>query len=146
MRNVYFLLVLISLCTACGSNEPTQPKGFAALDRIAADSTNYTQIQWIDSIANFGTINEGEVIEVIFKCKNIGNKPLYIIDVQPGCGCTTPSYSAEAIAPQKEGWVKGIFNSLHQQGEVHKSIRVITNTINSTEHKLSFTGTVIHKS
>ncbi|MCZ2223550.1 MAG: DUF1573 domain-containing protein [Chitinophagales bacterium] len=146
MRNVFFLLVLISFCTACNSNENTKPQNLTQLEKIANDSANFTQIEWIDSVANFGTINEGEIVEVTFKFKNIGNKPLYVIDVKPGCGCTSPSYSNEAIEPQKEGWVKGTFNSNNQKGEIHKFIRVVTNTINNKEYQLQFIGTVISKS
>jgi len=146
MRNIFFLFVIISIIASCGNNEKVKPQSFTELDKIATDSANFTQIEWIDSVANFGTINEGEIVEVTFKFKNIGNKPLYVIDVKPGCGCTSPSYSNEAIKPQKEGWVKGTFNSNNQKGEIHKFIRVVTNTINNKEHQLQFTGAVNSKS
>jgi hypothetical protein len=146
MKPLFSIIILGVLFFACGTQEYQQPKTLSELEKIAADSTNYTTIKWIDSVANFGTIKEGEVIEVNFTFKNTGNKPLYIINVQPGCGCTSPSFTKEAIAPQKEGWVKGVFNSLNQRGDVHKTIRVITNTTNNTEHILTFTGVVINKS
>ena len=56
----------------------------------------------------------GEKVEVKFKFKNVGTKPLLLLQVQAGCGCTTSDYTKEPIAPGKEGWVTGIFNSENQ--------------------------------
>lgn len=141
MKTVLYISLLLFIF-GCGSEQTLKPKSLSDLEKIMADTTNYSNIHWIDSIADFGTIKEGEVIEVKFRFKNIGNKPLHITNVQAGCGCTSPDYSKEAIAPQQEGWVKGIFNSLNQVGTVSKQIKVITNSKNFSEHTLYFTGTV----
>ena len=114
----------------------------SATEKAAKDSASFTLIQWIDSVANFGTIEAGKKIEVKFRFKNVGDKPLIITDVHAGCGCTTPDYTKEPVAPGKEGWVTGIFNSEGQMGEVHKFIMVKSNTKNDVEHRLTFTGVV----
>jgi hypothetical protein len=147
MKNLICSFVILAFLSACG-NEKTNnktPQDISELQKIAADTPNFTQIQWIDSVYNFGTIEEGAQIQVRFKFKNIGNKPLYLTEVKAGCGCTTPDYTKEAIEPSKEGWINGVFDSKNQMGEVHKYIMVKTNTINGTEHKLMFTGTVNKK-
>jgi hypothetical protein len=142
MKQLFYLLIISLLITSCGSNQTNIPQSLSELEKIKSDTSNFTQILWVDSIMDFGTIKEGEVIEVKFRFKNIGNKPLYVINVQAGCGCTSPDYSKEAIAPNKEGWVKGVFNSLNQAGAVNKQIKVTTNTKNFSEHFIYFTGTV----
>jgi hypothetical protein len=147
MKNFTYSFVLLFLLSSCGNkkNNPSNPQDIGELQKIAADTANFTQIQWIDSVYNFGTIEEGAQIQVQFKFKNIGIKPLYLTEVKAGCGCTTPDYTKEAIEPSKEGWINGVFDSKNQMGEVHKYIMVKTNTVNGTEHKLMFTGTVNKK-
>ena len=48
-------------------------------DFTAADSANFTQVQWLDSVVNFGTMQMGETKTVTFRMKNIGNKPLFLV-------------------------------------------------------------------
>lgn len=109
----------------------------------AADSSNFTEIQWLDSIVNFGSIPMGETTVVTFRMKNIGTKPLIISNVQAGCGCTVPDYTKNAIAPGGEGFVSGSFDSNKAHpGEVRKSIFVTTNTRNGINKTLLFTGII----
>ncbi len=108
-----------------------------------ADSTTFTEIQWLDTVVNFGSIPMGETKVVTFKMRNIGNKPLTISNVQAGCGCTVPDFTKGAIAPGGEGFVSGSFDSKKAHpGEVRKSIFVTTNTKNGINKTLIFTGII----
>lgn len=109
----------------------------------AVDSANFTQVQWLDSVVNFGTMQMGEIKTVSFRMKNIGNKPLFLTNVKAGCGCTVADFTKGAIAPGAEGVVTGEFDSNKSQtGEVHKSIFVTTNTPNGMNQTLVFTGKI----
>ncbi|MEI6085978.1 MAG: DUF1573 domain-containing protein [Bacteroidota bacterium] len=109
----------------------------------AADSSNFTEIQWLDTIVNFGTIPIGETKVVTFRMRNIGNKPLTISNVQAGCSCTVPDYTKEAIPPGGVGFVMGSFDSNKAHpGEVRKSIFVTTNSKNGINKTLIFTGII----
>jgi hypothetical protein len=141
------LLSVAILFTACGNKKKNgNNQDLSVLAKIEADTANYTQIQWVDSVYNFGTIEEGAQIQVQFKFKNVGAKPLFLTSVKAGCGCTTPDYTKEAVAPGKEGWVNAIFNSQNQHlGEIQKFISVKSNTINCIgieSQKLVFTGVI----
>lgn len=130
------LLLLFSACSNNSSNVSTQP------ENAAKDSANFTRVLWIDSIVNFSTVTKGQKVHITFKCKNVGNKPLFIYYVRPGCGCTVADYTKAAIAPGSTGEVNADFDSNHGvPGEVRKSITVQTNTINPSP-LLIFTGTV----
>lgn len=143
MKCIFSVFVAVFLF-ACGNNEQAKIStlDLSELQKIAADTPNFTRIQWIDSVYNFGTIDEGEQIQIQFKFKNIGNKPLYLTDVKAGCGCTTPNYSKQAIAVGDVGFITAAFDSKNQIGEITKYILVKTNTHNGTEHKLVFKGMV----
>ncbi len=132
-----FLIILFSSCN--NSNADTASKNMKA----ANDSANYTSVQWEDSLVNFGTVKQGDKIHILFHCKNTGTKPLFIVAVQPSCGCTVASYTKEAIAPGAQGNVDAIFDSGHSNTpDVRKVISVTTNTIEASP-TLVFTGTVI---
>lgn len=109
----------------------------------AADSSNFTEVEWLDSLVNFGTMPMGETKVVTFRMRNIGNKPLTISNVQAGCGCTVPDYTKGAIAPGGVGFVSGSFDSNKAHpGEVRKSIFVTTNSKNGVNKTLIFTGII----
>lgn len=107
----YFLLILSVVFFAC--NDADQPAGTAttASSTAGLDSSNLTTIQWIDSVKNLGRITEGQKVQVSFRFKNTGNKPLIIQSVRPGCGCTVADYPKEPIAPGGEGEITGSFDS-----------------------------------
>lgn len=110
--------------------------------RDTDDSTKFTTIKWLDSIKDFGSVTEGEKVEIMFRFRNTGDKPLVVQTVTPSCGCTVPEYTQEAVLPGKEGYVKAIFNSAHQPPTVLKTITVGTNTRGNRVHNLQFMGEV----
>jgi hypothetical protein len=114
-------LIGVLLITGCKNNDS---KGAAA--NSTADSTT---IQWLDSTSkDFGTIREGQKLEVAFRFKNSGDKPLVIDRVQPSCGCTVAEQSKEPIAPGGEGQIRATFNSEGRTGVNHKTLYVFANS------------------
>jgi len=108
------------------------------------DTANYTEIQWIDSVQNFGKVNKGQKVELTFHFKNTGNRPLFIAEVRPSCGCTVADYTKGAIAPGQTGKVTGEFDSNHgYPGNIRKTISVTSNTKNNPHSVLVFTGEVL---
>ena len=105
---------------------------------VAAVPGALTKIEWIDSARNMGKINEGQKLQISFRFKNTGDKPLVIQSVRPGCGCTVADYPKEPIAPGKEAAITGSFDSQGREGLQHKEIYVSANTEGTTEHKISF--------
>lgn len=92
------------------------------------DTANLTTIQWLDSVKDMGTIQEGQTVKISFRLKNTGIKPLILEHVQPGCGCTLAEYPKEPIAAGKEAEIIASFDSKGKEGAQHKSINVTTNT------------------
>jgi hypothetical protein len=102
--------------------------------------------RWIDSVKDYGKIAEGQKLEVLFRFKNTGSKPLVIESVRPSCGCTVADPPKEPIAPGAEGEIKGSFDSNGKSGQQHKSITVMANTKGTESHELIFTVDVQKKS
>jgi hypothetical protein len=142
VRIIVLLFFIAVSVVSCKNNE----KPFAGNAAMMKDSANFTNIQWLDSTSkNFGTIGEGQKLEVAFRFKNSGTTPLVIARVQPSCGCTVAEQPTEPVAPGKEGNVKAVFDSEHRTGVNHKTLYVYANTKGSQVHELSFAVTVEKK-
>ena len=61
-----------------------------------------------------------------FEVENVGNKPLYILDVRTDCGCAYAEWSKDAIAPGKSAKITIAYNAA-LLGTFHKLIAVKTN-------------------
>lgn len=72
----------------------------------------------------FGTVYEGDEATYTFTFRNDGNAPLKLISVNPSCGCTTPEWTQDPIAPGGTGSVTVSFDSEGLPGPFHKRIAV----------------------
>ena len=77
---------------------------------------------------DFGTINEGEVVEHTYSFKNTGDAPLIIQGAQGSCGCTVPDWSKEPIPAGGTGFVKAKFDSNGKPNAQNKTVTVTANT------------------
>lgn len=140
---LFFALVLFIFITAssCQSNGATSKHSTDSLNMMK-DSANYTTASFPDSMQNFGSVEKGKQVKLIFHVKNTGTKPLLIASARPSCGCTVADFTRSAIAPGKDGEINASFDSNHgAPGQIRKTITVVTNTspVHST---LIFTGEV----
>lgn len=80
---------------------------------------------------DFGTFKEEAGIQSFdFKFKNDGSAPLIINQVQASCGCTTPEWTREPVAPGANGLIKVSYNPKNRPGVFTKTIRVSSNAEN----------------
>jgi hypothetical protein len=77
---------------------------------------------------DFGTINEGEVVEHTYSFKNTGEAPLIIQNAQGSCGCTVPDWTKQPIPVGGTGFVKAKFDSNGKPNAQNKTVTVTANT------------------
>jgi hypothetical protein len=100
------------------------------------------KIKFETTTQDFGQIpEEGGSVTHEFVFTNTGNEPLILADVQASCGCTTPEWSREPVAPGEKGVVKAEYNPRNRPGVFSKSISVAANDPQGT-HTLYIKGTV----
>ena len=144
MKNIFFLLAALVMMLACNqsnskTNEPVSSMAsFDPTDPIT-DSSNFTSIQWLDSThQELGKIKEGETPEISWKFRNVGDKPLVVLNASATCGCTVAEKPEQPIAPGEEGLIKAKFSSQGRVGANEKQVIVMTNTKGNTTHYLKF--------
>jgi hypothetical protein len=102
-----------------------------------------TTAEFIEDNHNFGEIPEGDKVSHTFKFKNTGSNPLKVENVKPSCGCTTPDWSREDVAPGAEGFVTVEFDSKGKTGVQKKSVTVTFANTDPKNKMLQFQGEVI---
>ncbi|MDP4202598.1 MAG: DUF1573 domain-containing protein [Bacteroidota bacterium] len=78
---------------------------------------------------DFGTVKEeaGKITHE-FTFTNTGKAPLVIQQVTASCGCTTPSWTKEPIAPGAKGTITVTYSAANRPGSFQKSITVTNNS------------------
>ena len=86
-----------------------------------------TTFELEDPYRKYFPVLQGQPLFMNFKITNTGDKPLYIYDVLPSCGCTTVKHP-RAIAPGLEGAIQLEFNSNKNIGHVGIYTTIVANT------------------
>ncbi len=95
---------------------------FAATTALGQDG----RIAFDEPSHDFGVVAEGEVARHVFTFRNAGEAPLVLKDVRASCGCTTPEWSREPVAPGEAGRITVGYDSAGRPGAFRKSITVVT--------------------
>jgi len=85
------------------------------------------QLVFREETHDFGIVeeNKGPVThEFVFT--NNSTRPVKILKVQASCGCTTPGWSRDVVAPGKNGFVQASYNPKGRPGFFNKSLTVTT--------------------
>jgi len=147
MKKILFILIISITVMSCNeANQKSDSSNSAASTETAltaehssspntsnvqvpqVDTAKLTKIQWLDGTEKeFGKIKEGENLNVSFRFKNVGNKPLVITQVTAGCGCTIPEQPTKPYAPGETGEIKAAFNSTGKVGSNSKPVNVFAN-------------------
>lgn len=81
-----------------------------------------------ESVYDFGTVKDGEVVEKSFAFQNTGNGPLVISNITASCGCTTPEWPKDPIPPGGESNILVRFNTTGKPGQQSKAVTITANT------------------
>lgn len=100
--------------------------GTAFGQTAVAAKSDLAEFQWTEATHDFGKIKQGVPATYEFKFTNKGKAPLVIVNAQPSCGCTTPSWTREPVMPNGEGHVKATFNAM-AIGPFDKTVTVTAN-------------------
>jgi hypothetical protein len=87
-----------------------------------------TSVKFETTDHDFGTIDEGDIVEWTYVVKNVGDEELIIQNAQPSCGCTVPEWTKEPIPAGGQGFIKARFDTKGKTNIQNKTITVTANT------------------
>lgn len=108
---------------------------------IEASVSSGASFQWEKTMHNFGTINQGEVVNFTYKFTNNGTEDLLVQSASASCGCTVPKKPTGPIAPGEQGEIVVRYDSKGKSGQVSPVITIVANT-NPRQTRLSLRGFV----
>lgn len=162
--NVIALAILAVAAGACTdkkleNNIKSLEKRVAALERksgvtpasanpaeataVAASNTTDIAVMTFDEMEyDFGSVNEGEIVDYTFKFTNTGEFPLIISKATATCGCTVPEWPREPIAAGGSGEIRVKFDSKNRKNLQTKYVSINANTKPEVT-RLKISGNVI---
>ena len=77
---------------------------------------------------DFGTVNEGDIVNHTFVFTNTGKSPLVIDKATASCGCTVPDWPKHPIGVGQTGEIKVRFDTKGKPNQQIKTISIMANT------------------
>ena len=124
MKQLFTLFLAFTIAIAVNAQTDANPEEVLSVKETAFD---------------FGTIPQGKPVYHFFEVTNTGKNPMVISNVQTSCGCTTPEWSKEPIAPGATAKVRVGYNAA-AEGHFEKYITIMYNQNLSKQVKIQ--GTV----
>lgn len=82
------------------------------------------QIEWLETEHDFGAFHEADgLAECTFRMVNRGTEPVAIIGARANCGCTSPKYPVDAIAPGDTAAITVAYNPAGRPGRFTKYVQ-----------------------
>lgn len=125
MKQLAYLVVLTGLVlgqAACDNRRQAESSKEATAGKMPKIELKEKQV------FDFGEITEGDTVEHDFQFTNVGEFPLIINNITASCGCTTPEWPREPIAPGQQSAIKVRFNSKGKVGLNNKTVTIFANT------------------
>jgi hypothetical protein len=91
--------------------------------QTSAPAINQEVLQVKETSHDFGKIPQGRPATYVFEVVNTGSVPLKLDNVQASCGCTTPQWSTDAIAPGATSKIIVGYNA-YADGPFEKTITI----------------------
>jgi hypothetical protein len=129
MKKIFTLCFAIAAAFALNAQTTVSDQASTTPDVLSMKETDF----------DFGTIPQGKPVYHFFEVTNTGKTPMVISNVQTSCGCTTPEWSKEPVAPGGTTKIRVGYNAA-AEGHFEKFITIMYNQNLSKQIKIH--GTV----
>ncbi len=146
MKKVVMLAFLAVFTLACKNNASSRVKkeNLELAKKRDANVKGAPVVKFDRLVHDFGTVNEGDIVETTFKLTNKGETNLIITKARASCGCTVPTWPKYPIKPNETVEIGVKFNTRGKPNKQSKTITLTTNTEVGTE-RVTISGMVTPK-
>ncbi len=126
MKKLLIPVLFVALISSCDVRQnKTVAKSPEDMQKLT--ETAPTTVALIDSVYNFGKVQEGALVEYSFRFRNTGKNPLIISNTVGSCGCTVAEKPEQPVLPGEIGYIKVKFDSNNREGVAEKTVTVTAN-------------------
>ncbi|MCL2027334.1 MAG: DUF1573 domain-containing protein [Bacteroidales bacterium] len=130
MKKILYILVLTAF--VAGSANAQQNQSQTVEPPVSAPAVEGPKIEFLNTVHDYGQIEQGANGEGEFKFRNVGSEALILSNVSASCGCTVPSWTREPVMPGEYGSIKVRYDT-HRLGHIGRAITVHSNSVDNTE-------------
>jgi len=116
------------------SNDPANPQYKLTFTGVVVDKNTMVskdgktpKLKLNLSQHDFGTVEEGKVVETKISFKNEGKAPLIISDVKTSCGCTAALLSSKLLQPGESGNIRIELDTANREGKLTRTVTLYSN-------------------
>jgi hypothetical protein len=126
MKKIFVILLIVPAMVFAQTQTPPPANNPAPKQADA----NMPVFKFNEETFDFGNIPQGKPVTHVFTFTNTGKSPLILSQATASCGCTTPTWSKEPVAPGKIGSVSVTYNAA-KEGTFMKTVTLLSNTGNA---------------
>lgn len=89
-----------------------------------------------NKVYSWDTAISGDILKAKFVFTNTGKKPLKIREIRPSCGCVTPQFTKQELAPGESADFVFFYDTVTKHGNASQKIDIITNDPSAPEVQL----------
>jgi hypothetical protein len=119
-------LILACFCIAVYASQGQSQVIASTASGTTAAGANVDVLSLKENAHNFGKIPQGRPAVYNFTIANMGSTPLKLDNVQASCGCTTPEWSRDPIAPGASANIRVGYNA-YAEGTFTKTVTIFYN-------------------
>ena len=102
----------------------------------------HAETRWLATEHNFGAFDEDDgKVTCVFRMINKGPEDVSVRSARASCGCTTPSYTKNPIAPGDTAEITVAYNPVGRPGRFSKTVKLTLS--DNSQHTLTISGVVI---
>jgi hypothetical protein len=105
---------------------------------MAGPQLSLPEIHW-----DYGNVPQNSVLTHGYWLRNNGDDTLRILNVKPGCGCTSGTIQKNALGPGDSTVVELIFGTKTSRGRVSKNAKITCNDTSQASLTIDFAANVI---
>lgn len=139
MRKIFTIFCGLFICVIVNAQTTSKSAVPLTLSKEKPVLADNEAIALKETEYNFGKIPQGKPVTHIFTFTNTGTTPLKLDNVQASCGCTTPEWSKDEVAPGATSKITVGYNAANE-GDFTKTITITYN--NSQTKQLTIKGDV----
>lgn len=135
MKKITLLVLTLSALLTVQAQQPVHNENDGHNHGTAAaqpSSTETADLQFKEMEYDFSKIPQGKPVYHFFEIVNKGKTPIKLDNIQASCGCTTPEWDREPIAPGASTKIKVGFNAA-AEGVFDKYITIFYNNSSQTK-------------
>ncbi|MFB0904078.1 MAG: DUF1573 domain-containing protein [Nonlabens sp.] len=138
MKKLVLMVAAVAAMVLTSCNEKAESATIEQANLTAAAANkevagDFPEMSFMETEFDFGTVDEGTVVEHEYKFTNTGSAPLIVVNAKGSCGCTVPTWSKDPIAPGAEGMMLVKFNTNGKPNAQTKTVTIKANTESGTE-------------